>query len=252
MKTFREKLYLSTIDENAPRIAEEYGFGIELCQFCDTTRMDEKFPETDTEIRGHLAMSSRFVLHAPFSELYPATIDPKVLEVVKQRFRQAAELCLGYGIRRMVVHSGYVPLVYFKEWFIDKSIPFWKEFLSELPNDFQLLYENVMDDEPNTLKKITDAVNDPRFQLCLDVGHLNVISKVPAKEWIHVYGTSLKHVHIHNNHKDWDTHNQIFDGTLNIPEIIEQVLDNSPEATFTMELMDAMPSVRWLTEQRMI
>lgn len=252
MKNLKNRLYLSTIAENAPDLARRHGLGIELCQFCDTALMDTP-EQVDGEIRAMLQQSDRFVMHAPFSELCPSSIDPMILDVVKNRFRQAASMAMGYGVRRMVVHSGYIPLVYFKSWFIERSVPFWQEFLSELPNDFELLFENVMDDEPQTLKQIVSEVNDPRFRLCLDVGHLNTISKHPAEEWIRVYGESLGHVHLHNNHKDWDTHNQIFDGTLDIPQIIEQALDVSPDVTFTLELVhDAAPSVEWLLEKRMI
>ena len=250
MKNIRDRLYLSTIADNAPDLAKQHGLGIELCQFCDTARMEPLTEETDGQIRRCLSMSERFVMHAPFAELSPATIDPMILTAVKKRFRQAALLAQRYGVRRMVVHSGYIPLVYFKEWFIPRSVSFWQEFIAELPNDFELLLENVMDDEPFTLKKIVDEVSDPRFRLCLDVGHLNVISKHPAEEWISHYGNSLAHVHLHNNHKDWDTHNHLYDGTLDIPEIVEQSLDTSPDITFTLELIeDASPSVNWLLEK---
>lgn len=252
MKNFKEKLYLSTIDENAPKLAKQYQLGIELSQFCDTTNLDTNLVSAEQSIGFCLKQSNRFIVHAPFSELSPATIDPEILAVVKKRFQQTAALSQRFGIRRMVVHSGYIPLVYFKEWFHDRSIPFWKELLSELPADFELLYENVMDDEPMMLKNIVNEVADPRFKLCLDIGHLNVISKIPAKEWIDAYGTALGHVHVHNNHKDWDTHSQLFDGTLDIPAILEQVFGTSPDATFTLELMDAAPSIQWLIEKGLL
>lgn len=252
MKNLKNKLYLSTIDANAAALARREGLGIELCQFCTAYNMDERFSDVKDDLENCLKSSDRFVLHAPFSELSPASIDPLVLDVVKKRFRQAAALALKYGVRRMVVHSGYIPNVYFKEWQIDRSIPFWQELLSELPEDFQLLYENVMDDEPDTMKKITDGVNDCRFRLCLDVGHLNVLSKIPAVEWIKTYGTSLGHLHLHNNDRSWDTHSALFEGTLDLPQIIEQSFVSSPDATFTLELMDAAPSLQWLKNKEML
>jgi len=245
-------LYISTIDEHAADLAEQYGLGIELCQFCTAYNMDEHYADVQQDVRNCLKKSSRFTMHAPFAELSPASIDPLVLEIVNKRFRQAASLACELNVKHMVVHSGYIPNVYFKEWFIQRSILFWKDLLLELPNDFELFLENVMDDEPQTLKAIADGVNDPRFRLCLDVGHLNILSKISAEEWIHAYGTSLGHVHLHNNHTDWDTHSSLFEGTLDIRSIIEQSLASSPQVTFTLELMDAAPSLKWMKEKELI
>ena len=42
------------------------------------------------------------------------------------RFRQTVQAALALGIRRIVVHSGYIPLVYFQEWFTARSVEFWR------------------------------------------------------------------------------------------------------------------------------
>jgi len=249
---FAKKLYISTIDEHAAEFAREYGMGIELCQFCYAPHMDELFSTQEESVKTCLKSAERFVLHAPFAELSPASVDPLVLEIVKKRFRQAAELAQSYGVNRMVVHSGYIPNVYFKVWFIERSVVFWKELLKELPNDFELLFENVMDDEPQTLRKIAEEVNDPRFALCLDVGHLNILSEISVYEWIREYGELLKHVHLHNNHGKTDEHGQIFEGDLDIFKIIDTVGKTSAAATFTLELMDAEPSLKRLREKGLI
>ncbi|MBR4079566.1 MAG: sugar phosphate isomerase/epimerase [Christensenellaceae bacterium] len=253
MKTkFAEKLYISTIDSRAAELAQEYGLGIELSQFCYAPHMDELFSSQEADVENCLDSAERFVLHAPFAELHPSAIDPLVLGIAKKRFRQAAELARKYGVKRMVVHSGYVPNVYFKEWFTERSVAFWKEFLEELPNDFELLLENVMDDEPQTLKRVAEAVQAPRFGLCLDVGHVNAISDIPPCDWIAEYGTMLKHVHLHNNHGVNDEHGALFEGDLDILSVLEAAQAASPEATFTLELMDAEPSLRWLAEKGLI
>lgn len=253
MKTnFAEKLYISTIDCRAAELAREYALGIELAHFCYSPHMDELFDSQKADVENCFASAERFVMHAPFAELHPCAIDPLVLEIAKKRFRQAAEVARRYGVKRMVVHSGYVPNVYFKEWFIERSLLFWKEFLKELPNDFELLLENVMDDEPQTLKQIAAAVDDPRFGLCLDVGHVNAISDVPPIEWIAEYADLLKHVHLHNNCGVNDEHAALFAGDLDILQLVNAAQEASPEATFTLELMDAEPSLRWLAEKGMI
>ena len=81
------------------------------------------------------------------------------------RFRQTVQAALSLGIRRIVVHSGYIPLVYFPEWFTARSVEFWREFLRDAPDGLCLALENVMEPEPDMLVQIAAGVDDPRFGL---------------------------------------------------------------------------------------
>ena len=81
----------------------------------------------------------------------------------------------------LVVHSGYVPLVYYKEWFTEKSIEFWKRFLGKLDKDVIFCYENVMEDSPDMLYDIVSEVNDERFGLCLTWGTRRQLFQIPTR-----------------------------------------------------------------------
>jgi sugar phosphate isomerase/epimerase len=63
-----------------------------------------------------------------------------------------------------------------------------------------------MEDEPELLADIARRVGDERFRLCLDIGHANCQSVLPAAEWVQRYAPLLEHVHIHNNNGKRDTH----------------------------------------------
>jgi endonuclease IV len=150
----KNRLYLSTVAEDAAPTAAEYRLGLELAEFCTASNMDEDFAYWDTVAREKMKSADRLILHAAFNELCPAAIDPMVLEIAKKRYNQAYELAASYGIHRMVVHSGYVPFVYFKEYFVERSVNFWREFLSDKPADFTVVLENVLEDEPLMLMEI--------------------------------------------------------------------------------------------------
>ncbi len=54
------------------------------------------------------------------------------------------------------------------------------------------------------------GVDDPRFGLCLDVGHANTrVSETPPLDWIAPMAPWLRHVHLHNNDGDWDLHDAL-------------------------------------------
>lgn len=247
--TFRDRLYLSTVADDAASLAEQYRLGLEIADFCTASNMDATF-----EPYGRLGMekmkyANRFVFHAPFSELSPCAVDPRVRKVVMERFQQALALSQQLGIRRIVAHTGFIPLVYYESWLVDQSVTFWKELLSQQPDNVEILLENVMEPGPELQLAIAQAVADPRFRICLDVGHANAaMSKTPVMEWIEPLSPYLSHIHLHNNLGDYDLHSNLADGNIPISQILDALESRCPEVTYTIETMHVQPSVEYLFE----
>ena len=248
----REQLYLSTTADDAAAVARAHGLGLELAVFCTASNMDVDFAQYGPLAERLMAESGakKFVFHGPFSELSPAAIDPLVRQVSEKRYLQAAALAAQYGIHRVVLHGGFTPQVYFPAWFVPQSIEVWKALLPQLPENTELLIENVMEPDPELLADVAAGVNDPRFRLCLDIGHANTrCSRRELREWIAVCAPWLGHVHIHNNDGDWDLHAPLGEGVIPMEEIVTQLSRDCPEATYTIENMHAAPSVEWLLER---
>lgn len=249
----KQRLYLSSIAQDAAKLAGRFGIGLELAHFCTASNMDEDFAQTDAAVREDMKSTVRFVFHAPFNELYPAAIDPRARALAMERLTEAARLAHGYGISKMVVHSGYVPLVYHKVWHEARSVEFWRELLEKIPPEMVLCVENVMEDEPMMIAAIADAVDDPRFCLCLDVGHTNVCARgVPAQAWVEAFAPHLAHMHIHNNDGARDGHCGLFDGTLDVVALMRQANRLSPNATFTIESIQAQESLARLFDEGIV
>lgn len=244
-----DRLYLATIAAGADETASRFGLGLEIDEFCTAANFDADFDRWDGAARAHLAHSDRFVFHAPFAELCPCAIDPMVRDVTMRRFRQAAALSRAYGIRRIVVHSGFIPHVYYPVWFVEQSARFFRALLDAEP-EVAICVENVLDDDPAPLMDLADAVDDPRLGLCLDVGHANTsVSRTPPMEWIGPMAPWLKHVHLHNNRGDWDLHDPLGQGDIPMAQVLDTLLDVCPAATYTIENQDCAPSLTWLAEQ---
>ena len=197
--------------------------------------------------RAHLAHSDRFVFHAPFAELCPCAIDPMVRDVTMRRFRQTAALSRAYGIRRIVVHSGFIPHVYYPVWFVEQSARFFRALLDAEP-EVAICVENVLDDDPAPLMDLADAVDDPRLGLCLDVGHANAVSKIPVRQWLKRLAPRLMHLHLHDNDGAADLHQIPGDGSLGFPGLMDEIEAAAPEATLTFECMDGAGCARRLAE----
>jgi Sugar phosphate isomerases/epimerases len=264
MKYDRKKIYISTIAGDSRDTALKYGFGLEIAEYCTATNMDTiadvpecltatgleigKMPKWDKIVRDKLEGIGRCTFHAPFNELCPAAIEPRIYEVARARYREAAALAGTYGAQRMVVHSGYVPLVYHKGYFHERSVVFWRDLLGDLPQDFTLLLENVLDDTPELLTGIVREIDDPRLRLCLDIGHANtIVSEVPILEWIDICAPYLGHLHLHNNYREYDNHNPPDDGLIDSHAAIRRLLEHNPaDMTLTIESIEALPTATWL------
>ena len=247
----KEQVHISTIASDAAEVAFKYGVGLEIAEYCTAFNMDEYFEETDKSVRQKISDSKTesFVFHAPFNELSPAAVDPKVLAVTKDRYIQSIRLAESYGIHRLVIHSGFSSDMYFKEWFEERSVEFWKAFFEEVPGDYTVLYENVFEKDPEQLLKIVQRVGNERFKLCFDIGHANVVSR--SKDvfgWLETYAPFIGHFHIHNNYGERDEHNELFDGNIDMKAFLERASDLCPNATYTLEVSKSEPSIKYMSE----
>ena len=247
----KENIYLSTIAFDASEIARKYGLGIEIAEYCTAWNMDDEFTATDASVQVKLDGIERKVLHAPFNELFPCAIDKKARVLAADRYRQAIELAKRYGSTKVIIHGGYNPWIYYPVWYVEQSILFWKEFLKEDPG-VEIVLENVLETEPQWLLDIAKGVDDPRLKLCLDIGHVNAYSKIPLMDWLESWAPYLSHFHIHNNDTSWDTHSPLTEGTIPMKDLLEKAYLLCPDATFTLELMEDEPSIKWLAENGLI
>ena len=250
-RNIKDRLYIATVCAEHEEIITKYGIGVELDQFCDPRAIDgETAEQTRVEIKRLLEKTDKCVLHAPFSELFPAAIDPKARALAMERLRQAYELALKYGAPKMVVHSGWVPLVFFKEWHEDRSVEFWEEMMADRDNGLVITVENVMDDEPYMMAKMMERIENPNIRLCLDVGHAACVSQVDVLEWLQVLAPYLGHVHIHNNDGTHDWHKPVFDGKVDMEEFLDKVIELcAPDTTITIESLEGISSMKWLKEK---
>lgn len=244
----REKIYLSTIAPDAAHVAREYGFGLEIAEYCTAWNMDEKFAGVDGVVKKKLDGIVLSTLHAPYYELFPCAIDKMARKLAAYRYRQAIELAKRYGSQKVVIHGGYNGRIYYPVWYVEQSIVFWKEFLQEDPG-VEIVLENVFETDPQWLLDIVKGVDHPKLKLCLDVGHAHAYSGISVMDWVENWAPYLSHFHIHNNDGSYDLHNALNDGSIPMKDLLRKIDDLCPNATWTLELLKAKPSIQWLMEE---
>lgn len=250
----KDRLYIASISQDAPSLAKEYGIGLELDHYCTAVNMAppllgrmKEAVRQDIEKAG----KPKLLFHAPFNELYPAAIDPEIRNIAFERYEQSYRLASEfYRIHKMIVHSGYVPRIYYKEWHHEKSLEFWKFYMRDKPHDFMICIENVLEDEPYMLAQIAEELGQRNIRLCLDLGHANCVGNTPVQEWIRVMGPYVGHLHIHNNNGEHDYHETLDRGTINMARALEEIAQHcAKEATITIESLDGRKSLEWLEKE---
>ncbi len=251
----KEKLFIATFSKDAVSLAREFGVGLEINHTCISQALDGKNREKLLEsIRedanlANIKDPSRLFLHGPFTEIHPSAIDYRAREFAMGRLNEAYEVASALGINHMVVHTGWLPFIYFKEWYVKKGAEFWENFMRNKPPGFSLYIENVLEDEPYMLLDLMKNIENPAIKLCVDVGHANAAAsaEIPVTKWIEVLAPHIGHFHLHNNDGTGDSHSAFDEGSMDMREIFEQISEFcTPETTLTIEARDALSCLEWL------
>ena len=115
-----------------------------------------------------------------------------------------------------------------------------------------IVLENVLEERPEMMTGIFREVDSPRLRMCLDVGHVNAYSPVPVEEWVSACAGFLSHFHIHNNDGTQDAHCAPGEGTIPMAALLRQAQTLCPEATFTLEVLQAAPAVNWMLAEQIL
>lgn len=254
----RPRLHIATYSKDATSVAREFDLGIELNHVCISEYLDpDKIGQTLSWIEEDLRAAgqpfpyedgARIILHGPFTEIIPGSIDHRAVDLGLERLEEAYELCQSIGLNSMVVHSGYFPPMYYKDWHQEKSLIFWDRFLKG-KGDFTVFVENSFEDEPYMMARLMDEFDRPNLKLCLDTGHAHVATTedFPVEEWIKYLGNRVAHYHIHNNTGIKDTHSSLGEGTMDMVNILNTIEKyNKSDYTLTLESQDCRSCVDWL------
>ncbi len=255
MLNLKDRLYVATFQNNAVEVAKKYGIGIEYNHTCISEWLDSSYREklladmrSDFDKAGHKTA----VLHGPFTEIHPAAIDYRARLAGRARLEEAYEVCEALGVKSMVVHTGWLPFIYFKNWQAEKAAEFFQDFMKDKPSDFRIYVENVLEDEPYMMKDMMEQIDDPRISICLDIGHAQATTPkdISVEKWIEVLGPYIGHFHLHNNDGTGDDHEDFETGLLDITSIFRCIEEHCAcDVTFTIEARECEACAKWLKDR---
>jgi sugar phosphate isomerase/epimerase len=251
-----KNIFVSSIRDEAAEIfklAEEFQLGIEIQGFIKPY-MIKNFPSVEKATKERLLNIQQRSMHGPFIDLFPASKDPSIVAVVKNRFLDAYKTAKTLNAKHLIFHAGFIPKAYYPKDWLDNCIVFWKDFLSDIGEDIEIHIENVCEDDFSLINDLIESVKNPIFSACLDIGHVNVNSSKSLEHWIKGLNSNIKYVHLHNNDGLTDSHYGLCKGQINILQTLALLETYSPDAAWSLEtkLTETRQSVLLLEENGFI
>jgi sugar phosphate isomerase/epimerase len=177
-------------------------------------------------------------IHAPFLDLNPGALDPFIREVTRRRFQQVFQAAEQLKPKVIVFHPGYDDIRYGGsriDW-LKNSIDFWNEFIPRAKElGCIIAIENIFEKEPSTLCGLLEAIDEPCFRHCFDVGHWNMFSTGTLETWFRELGPFMAEAHIHDNNGQADEHLPPGEGHIDFTTLFSLLTQHAPNAVWTIE-----------------
>ena len=159
---------------------------------------------------------------------------------------RCVEASAAWGIKNLVVHSGYLEGISVEKTF-EKNKEFFTSVLEHAEKyGVNILVENFnkmcLDnyfwiDNATDLLAFVKYVDHPLLHAVWDTGHAN-LQDMPQHEEISLLGNEIKALHVQDNGGEWDQHLMPFFGTMNMDSLMNGLLDIGYDGYFTFEVGD--------------
>lgn len=176
--------------------------------------------------------------HAPFMDLRPGAIDPRIRQATVDRLRKAFDLIPLFLPRAVVCHPSYDEKYYSscEESWLENSLETWRCLLEYVRGtETVIALENVYERNPHHLGLLLESLASPQVCFCFDAGHANAFGKVSPEKWMEGLGDRLGEIHIHDNHGVADEHLPVGEGNFLFEELFRIVRERRIRPILTIE-----------------
>lgn len=225
---------------------EKLNVGIELQSYglkgvSSSASWEEKIKQHKRVIEN---FEGRISIHGPFVGIRQTHRDCLLKEAVKKRMQMTYEVAKELKPEILVMHSGIIGDI--KKWkltdfWLEETTAFWKEEIKRYEKEeIKIVIENLVEEIPDILIELCDAVNSDFFALCLDTGHMNVFSKLSSSEWVKRMDDRLQYVHLHDNNGENDDHLPVGKGNIDFDSFFDSI-KNRKDIIIALELDNSTP-----------
>lgn len=194
---------------------------------CQAVRLEKLDMAEMRDCAAQLAAANlKTSLHAPFAGFNSGS--PKGRPQKKSRAIAALSLDLAdaLGASRVVFHPGLPTTPSCKEqqqWLLN-SLSFWPDYIARAEEiGTQICIENIFESTPDLLLQLCRELEAPAFGHCFDIGHWNMFATGNLQDWFAKLGRHTRHLHLHDNHGQFDEHLPIGQGNIDFSALFRLV-----------------------------
>lgn len=200
----------------------------------------DRFPEADFRMVAERLVDSALsvTFHAPFMDLRPGALDPRIRQTSLDRLRQVFDMVPWFRPRSIVCHPSFDEKYYVsaEALWLEHSLSTWRTLLEAIAGTGTVIVlENVYERDPRPLKRLLEALDSPQARFCFDAGHAHIFGGVPLTCWIDELGDLLGEIHIHDNHGVTDEHLPVGEGSIPFRELFALVRKRNLKPILTVE-----------------
>lgn len=182
--------------------------------------------------------SLKYTIHSPFIDLNIASLNSALAKLSVEEIKRSIDLANMIDSDIVVVHPGTVSFSgRGKE---DIIYAIGKESLKDIgnyakDNNVNACIENLPQIEGfmyQDVNQLNETLLELDLPMTLDIGHAHTVGFTPDE----IYFDSIKHIHVHDNPGDDDTHLTLGEGTFKVNEFFDVFTKNNYDGIYMLEL----------------
>ncbi|WP_227717030.1 sugar phosphate isomerase/epimerase family protein [Methanobrevibacter ruminantium] len=180
----------------------------------------------------------KYTIHSPFIDLNIASLNSALAKLSVEEIKRSIDLANMIDSDIVVAHPGFVSfngrgkediiyeigregLVEIGDYAKDNGV---NACIENLPKIEGFMYQDV--------NQLNDTLVELELPMTLDIGHAHTAGFSPDE----IYFDSVKHIHVHDNPGDDDTHLALGDGTFDVNGFFDVFTKNGYDGIYMLEL----------------
>ncbi len=200
-----------------------------------------QFPSENIDVEILESFNLKYSIHSPFMDVNIAAVQEKSRLNSVEQIKDSIDLANRINAEAVVVHPGLASFLA-KKYFLDKVYEYSNESIKELgeygkdlgvlttienmPIFDAMIYHNIED--------LNDLLTSLDMSMTLDIGHA-VHAGYSEDE---MYFDSIKHIHIHDNFGDDDSHHALGEGSIDLNHIVNTLENKNYDGIYIIEVND--------------
>lgn len=204
----------------------------------DYAEILHQYPNHKPDINIFENYNLKYTVHSPIINLNIASLTEDIRQASISEIKKSIDFANEIGAEVVVVHPGSIPFL--GREFKDKIYELNKQSIKEIGeygNDLGVTaaienmptFEGYMYTSPYELNEL---LHDLNMNMTLDIGHANHA----GYGFEDMYFDSIKHIHIHDNNGDDDSHCALGDGSIDLKHIISNFEDKKYNGIYIIEV----------------